>query len=183
MAPSMARVVAGMNRKRAVSHEKSGHCSAGRLLGMPPNLLPIVSTGSLNTATTTVAATKASTEPGTRRKRSACVGLLTRRGIPNCQATISASEPSASRLAARLAVGRACTRVDAMPKNSPGSLPVCRPKKSFTCDSAMSTAMPLVKPMITEIGIKRTSVPNLNTPMANSMTPDMAVAITRLARP
>lgn len=65
----------------------------------------------------------------------------------------------------------------------PGILSMDRPRKSLTCDSPISTAMPLVKPMITAIGMKRTSVPSRSRPMANSSTPEKAVAMIRLGTP
>jgi hypothetical protein len=38
-------------------------------------------------------------------------------------------------------------------KKSAGSLAIGRPRKSFTCDSPISTAMPLVKPMTMDTGM------------------------------
>jgi hypothetical protein len=43
--------------------------------------------------------------------------------------------------------------------------------------------MPLVKPLITEIGMKRIQVPSLARPMASSMAPAIIVQISRLAAP
>ena len=70
-----------------------------------------------------------------------------------------------------------------MPKKSAGMLPTFSPKKSLICDSPTNTAMPLVKPITTDIGIKRIKLPSLNKPMANSNTPDMAVAMIKFATP
>ncbi|MEY4074753.1 MAG: hypothetical protein RJA29_2110, partial [Pseudomonadota bacterium] len=44
MAPSMARVEAGINKCWAVAQLMSGQASEGRLLGMLPKRLPMVST-------------------------------------------------------------------------------------------------------------------------------------------
>ena len=70
-----------------------------------------------------------------------------------------------------------------MPKKSAGMAATLSPKKSFTCDTMISTAMPLVNPITTATGMKRIKVPKRSKPMASSMTPDMAVAIIKLAKP
>ena len=65
MAPSNVSVRVGMNRKRALLQLNSGHCKVGRCAGMPPNLLPIVSTGSERLTQASVANSSAMMEPGT----------------------------------------------------------------------------------------------------------------------
>ena len=78
---------------------------------------------------------------------------------------------------------RLALSADTTPTKSAGMLCTCRPKKSFTCDTMISTAMPLVKPITTATGIKRIKVPKRSRPMASSMRPDMAVATIKLAKP
>ena len=74
-------------------------------------------------------------------------------------------------------------RVESMPKKSAGIFGMLRPRKSLSWDRPISTAMPLVKPITTATGMKRTSVPMRNRPMRNSRMPDMAVAMIRLGTP
>jgi hypothetical protein len=57
------------------------------------------------------------------------------------------------------------------------------PSRSFSCDSRISTAMPLVKPTTIDSGTKRTSRPSPKSPAANSSTPAQAVEISRFATP
>ena len=80
-------------------------------------------------------------------------------------------------------LGSAAHSALTMPKNSPGIFAIGRPRKSLTCDSAISTAMPLVKPMITELGTKRISRPSLAAPITIRMTPAIIVQIIRFAQP
>ena len=183
MAPKSASVMVGMSRKRADSQLKLGSVKAGSAAGMPPNLLPMVSTGSLNTPTTSVASTSATMEPGTLPSLPENCTLGPSAGSQRCQPMMTASDTSATPSAHGLIVCRCPHSAPRMPKKSPGILGMCRPRKSFTCDSAISTAMPLVKPMITEMGMKRTSVPSLNSPIKNRSTPDSAVAMMRLPTP
>jgi hypothetical protein len=68
-------------------------------------------------------------------------------------------------------------------KKSAGMAAIGRPNRSFSCDSAISTAMPWVKPITMATGMWRTSAPSLNSPSANSSTPASAVEISRLVRP
>ena len=102
---------------------------------------------------------------------------------PCCQSTMTASEAAATASAQPLKVSRCVHSVLTMPKKSPGILAMRRPRKSLICDSATSTAMPLVKPMMTATGMKRTSVPSRSSPIRNKKTPDMAVAMMRLPTP
>jgi hypothetical protein len=73
-------------------------------------------------------------------------------------------------------------RADLMEKSA-GILSIARPSASLTCDSMISTAMPLVKPITIDTGTKRTNCPRRNKPIANSSTPASMVAISRLASP
>ena len=104
-------------------------------------------------------------------------------GRTRCQTTITANEPSASHSACGFQVPQCADRVCTMPKKSAGMLATRRPRKSLICDTMISTAMPLVKPMTTATGMKRISVPSRISPMTNSITPDKAVAMMRLASP
>ena len=183
MAPSSASVMMGISRKRADSQLKLGSVKAGSAAGMPPKRLPMVSTGRLNAATAAVASTSAMIEPGTRPSRAEAGRRGASADSARCQPTTIASDASASPTAQGLKVCRWPHSAPRMPKKSPGILGMARPRKSFTCDSPISTAMPFVKPMITATGMKRTSVPSLNSPIRNSSTPDSAVARIRLATP
>ena len=103
--------------------------------------------------------------------------------MKNCHTTMIASDAAATASAVGLKLGKASCRACNMPKKSAGIFCTFRPSRSLTCESAISTAMPLVKPITTAIGMKRTSVPSRSTPMRNSSTPDNAVAMMRLPRP
>ncbi len=50
------------------------------------------------------------------------------------------------------------------------------PKKLSTCPSAMMTAMPEVKPVMTGAGMKETSRPSRKRPASSKMTPASNVA-------
>ena len=67
-------------------------------------------------------------------------------------------------------------------KNSSG-MAMSRPRKSFSCDSRMRIAIPLVKPITIDTGMKRMSPPRRVTPIASSRTPEATVQISRLATP
>ena len=186
MAPSSASVTAGISMWRALSQLRSGTVSAGSEAGTPPKRLPMVSTGRWNTATAVVARISATIEPGTLESLSpkGRIGPITGTFLAQrCQPTTMTSEPSATPSAHGLSVFRCVPSACRMPKNSPGILGMVRPRKSLICESAISTAMPLVKPMITATGMKRISVPRRNTPMASRISPDSVVARIRLATP
>src|SRR6218665_531058 len=76
-----------------------------------------------------------------------------------------------------------CVSVRSCEKKLPGMWVMDRPSQSLTCDNAISTAMPLVKPMTMLTGTKRTSVPSRKNPSSSSSTPAQAVAINNFARP
>ncbi|OQC10236.1 MAG: hypothetical protein BWX79_01346 [Alphaproteobacteria bacterium ADurb.Bin100] len=183
MAPSKASVTVGISRNLADSQLKAGQANDGRPAGMPPKRLPMVSTLRFSSHTASVARTRATIDPGIGVSFPVNWMPLPILGMKNCQMTMMASEASATANAAGLKVCSAEPSVDSMPKKSAGMLVTCRPRKSLTCDSAISTAMPLVNPITTAIGMKRISVPSLNRPIRNSSTPDIAVAMMRLASP
>ena len=60
------------------------------------------------------------------------------------------------------------------PMNSPGTS-IVRPRKSRSCVLAMTSAMPLVKPMITGRGMYFTALPVPVRPMTTSITPAISV--------
>ena len=54
-----------------------------------------------------------------------------------------------------------------------------KPKKSLICVEAISTAMPLVNPITTGRGIKRTAEPSPVRPITSRMTPAISVTMAR----
>ena len=68
-------------------------------------------------------------------------------------------------------------------KKLDGIFSIDRPRKSLTCCRAMITAMPLVKPITIDTGMSRIRLPMRRAPIANSRTPEAAVAISRFATP
>ena len=64
-------------------------------------------------------------------------------------------------------------------KNSAGMLGMFRPKKSLIWLMKITTAIPLVKPITTLIGINRISTPILVSPMTKSRMPAIMVATIR----
>ena len=69
------------------------------------------------------------------------------------------------------------------PRKSPGTGPVCRPKKSLICVLAIMTAMPLVNPTTTGRGMNFTAVPNPVAPRMTRMTPAISVHMNRPSTP
>ena len=67
--------------------------------------------------------------------------------------------------------------------NSLGTSSTARPKKSLICVEAISTAMPLVKPIVTGRGMNRTAVPSPVRPIKSSIAPAIAVHINRPETP
>src|SRR6218665_2585820 len=76
-----------------------------------------------------------------------------------------------------------CVSVRSCEKKLPGMWVMDRPSQSLTCDNAISTAMPLVKPMTMLTGTKRTSVPSRKNPSSSTRPPAAARADHRLAPP
>ena len=68
-------------------------------------------------------------------------------------------------------------------KKLAGICSISRPRKSFSCDSAITIAMPLVKPITIGTGTKRTIWPSLKTPIPMSRMPAIIVEMSRLAMP
>ena len=69
------------------------------------------------------------------------------------------------------------------PRNSPGHVGVCRPNRSRICVLAISTPMPLVKPITTGRGMYLTAVPRPVTPSRIRITPAISVHMNRPSMP
>ena len=67
--------------------------------------------------------------------------------------------------------------------NSDGTFSTCKPKKSLIWVEKISTAMPLVNPMVTGYGMNLIIEPSLTAPMTNRNTPAMIVQIARFSGP
>ncbi len=122
------------------------------------NACRYVSTGSRQITTTTVAATSATIEPGTR---------FANRRKPRIKAT----EDAANTSEATEYVSRWLTRARMRPIKSPGIVSIFRPQKSLICVLAISTAMPLVKPIVTGRGMNLTIEPSPVSPSSKRITP------------
>ena len=64
-----------------------------------------------------------------------------------------------------------------------GTSPVFSPRKSLICVEAISSAMPLVKPMVTGRGMNLTAAPRPVSPMTMSIAPAIIVTSARPATP
>ena len=118
-----------------------GSEAVGNALGMPwppsyTNRVPMVETSAPLTDTTTAANASATSGAGT---------LAVMRGQANN--TKRVKQPTA-RLAIE-AVGNAWTSTPTRSAKGSGMGPVVRPRKSFSCSVAITTAMPAVKPVVT----------------------------------
>ena len=178
----------GVTSRRTVSHENSGRANDGGCCGMPPNLLPMVSTGISSQRDSSVSVTSATTGAGMRAKRrtvwpsvkrSTGEPCINKRGQTKTPTKHAAPKPSAYGLTLPMCSASVCT----CEKKLPGIFSTASPSQSFSCDSAISTAMPLVKPITMLTGTKRTKLPSLNSPSANNNTPAQAVEISKLATP
>ena len=70
-----------------------------------------------------------------------------------------------------------------IPKKSAGIFSTVRPRKSFTCCKPIITAMPFVKPITIETGMKRMRPPSLKSPIRKRMKPEPKVANIRFESP
>ena len=189
IAPSTAIVSVGNSSSLAEVQENGGSARSGSVCGMPPKRVPIVSTGSSSSATIAVIETSATTGPGMRAAARIVRPSRMRSGQRRRSSTAAATRTgrrSTSRPMANaygLKVSRCCHSDCSCAKKSPGSLSMRSPSRSRSCEKAISTAMPLVKPMMIDTGTKRTSAPSLNSPSRNSTTPARAVEISRLVSP
>ena len=135
-AASSATVKADGSSGKIRSARNGGISIRGEPPGMPPNLDPIVSTGRPNAATAAVAATSATIEPGTR-------------GSQRGHTRTTASEAAASASAAGFHCGSPAASARHAREELARRLGMARPRKSLICVAAISSAMPLVKPMTT----------------------------------
>ncbi len=170
MAANMATVTAAGSSGTIRSGRASGKEMCGKPFGMPPNLLPMVSTGTPKTATASVEITRATIEPGTRF-------------VSFGNSRMMRSEPMASRTADQRTLPRLSTRRRMRNRNSLGTVPVSRPRKSLICVEAIKTAIPFVKPIVTGRGIYFTAEPKPVTAMSKRITPAMIVMINRPGTP
>ncbi len=131
---------------------------------MPPNLLPMVSTGSFQTIARAVPVSSATIEPGTRL-------------VTNGQSRMIPSESPPTRAVVGSMEFKCAPSFSMRGRNSLGTVPTFNPRKSRICVEAISTAMPLVNPIVTGRGMKRTAVPNPVAPITISRTPAIAVTI------
>ena len=170
IAPSRAMVKAGASSSETLAGSKCSGWKSGSPCGMPPNLLPMVSTGSENSAATTVAVSSATNGDG--RYLFSFFG----------QARISASEAPAS---ASVTGWKSwiCVRSVAMVGKKPDGIATCRPKKSFSWVKKIITAIPLVKPITSGIGKYLITCPSRSMPISTSSTPAMKVHSIRLVNP
>src|SRR5580700_10434936 len=129
---------------------------------MPPNRVPMLSTGRRQTTTIKVAATSTTIEPGTRFTNLRKSKITTTDDAAN---TAEGVENVCRWLKS------ACTR----PTKSPGTFPIFKPKKSLICVLAIKTAMPLVKPTVTGRGMNFTIDPSPLRPSTKSITPAIIV--------
>ena len=137
MAPSSAKATASGRTASALSAEKAGSSGSGRELGMPPNRVPIVSTGSPRTQLATAAAPTAISSAGQ------C-------GRARRTARISPTVIRVTAAAAGLIVGSASESAISLGTMAPGSLPSrVRPSNSLSWLAKMMTAIPAVNPMVT----------------------------------
>ena len=162
IAPSIATVIAGTISVPSNSIRIAGQWRPGNPEGIPPNLVPIVSTGNLKATTTTVPRHKATIAPGMRFDI-----RLARTMMP-----IAAS---ASPVARGDHVEKPTPSVCSLGTNSLGTFSMARPKKSRICVLAINTAMPLVKPTTTGRGMNRTADPIPVAPNTTSITPAITV--------
>ena len=67
--------------------------------------------------------------------------------------------------------------------NALGTSPVLSPRKSLICVEAISSAMPLVNPIVTGRGMNLTAEPKPVRPISTSMTPAIKVTSARPGTP
>ena len=170
IAASMATVKAEGNSGKTRSARNSGNATFGKPIGIPPNLLPMDSMEAPDKAHATVVTSSATIDPGSR-------WLI--RGQSRTVATVA----TAVSVALTLTLAAALTRLAMRGKNSLGTVFKSSPKKSLIWVDAMSTAIPLVNPIVTGRGMNRTAAPNPVRPIRTSMTPAIAVHIKRPETP
>ena len=153
-----------------ISGRNSGIAMSGKPVGMPPNLVPMVSALRPKDVLTIVTTNRATIEPGTRL-------------VTSGQERISTKEDSPMAVAVTLIVPRCCKSTHIFFANSLGTFSMVSPKKSFICVDAIRMAMPLVKPMVTGRGMNRTAPPSPVKAKTTRMTPAIIVHIKRPGTP
>ncbi len=146
-------------------HATCGRCGLGSDDGTAPKREPIVSTGSFRIATAAVARIIATNGAGTLRDT---LG----------QKTSTARVPVATPTAAGLTVGRARPSASHFSTKSAGTAPIESPRKSFTWELKMMTAIPDVKPVTTGYGMNLIRPPRRARPRAIRPMPAIKVQTT-----
>ena len=162
---------------------KSGQTIAGSWFGMPPKREVMVSTSKPNKLVAKVPKTKTNIEPGISESFFVKACCAKTRGNTSCHITSKAKHAIDKANACVLMLAIFCESVVRIPKKSAGIASIRKPKKSLICETMIKTAMPLVKPITTATGMKRMSEPKRSKPMISNMTPDIAVAMIKFARP
>ena len=146
-------------------------------------LMPLLAGGILlsppSRAQTHIANTKhnlTASGPGRRRIQATRVAV-------RFQAASTASEAADTATVGKWTVCAAPSSASILPKNSPGILSIDSPRKSLICEMKITTAIPLVKPITTDTGMKRIMLPRRKAPIASSIIPDIIVAISRFWTP
>jgi hypothetical protein len=166
----MATVKADGSNGRIKSRRKAGISIVGKPCGIPPNVDPMVSTGSPKTATARVPPNSEAIEPGSFGRN-----LGTMRITPREAAARLKEVKSSVRRFAPMASIRA--------KNSLGFPLIFSPRKSLIWVEAISRAIPLVKPMTMGRGINLTAVPKPVKPRNSKITPAIIVTISKPESP
>ena len=169
-AASRATVNADGNRGSIKSVRNVGMAKGGSPVGIPPNLLPIVSIGIGRSAVASVARISATIAPGI---------FLVRRGIRR----ITARDATPTPIAAPCAVPICSANTLIRPRKSPGTRGVVKPRKSFICVEAIRSAIPFVNPIVTGRGINLTAVPSPTAPITIRIAPAIRVTINSPERP
>ena len=137
MAPSSAKAMASGSTACILARLKAGIAGAGRLLGMPPKRVPMVSIGRFRTTVSTAASPTATSMPGQ------C-------GFQRLRPRMVPMDSTAIAAAATLIVPIAPPSAISLGSSSPGSLPgSVSPSRSCNWLAKMMTPMPAVKPTVT----------------------------------
>jgi len=136
MAPSNAKAIASGSTARAFSIETTGHAGHGNACGMPPNRVPMVSTGN-DSAHAAIAAT------------ATAIRMPGQAGRHVLSPMMIAMLTAATAMAEKLAVCSAPASASSFGTSSPGSFASVMPNRSLIWVAKMTTAMPAVNPTVT----------------------------------
>ncbi len=137
MAPSSAKAMASGSTARAFSSETCGHDGHGICAGMPPNRVPMVSTGSDSAKVASAATTTAIRMPGHSGRSFRTITMMAMQRIETA-------------MAAALAVCSERASTSSFGSSSPGSFAASEmPRRSRSWLAKMMTAMPAVNPTVT----------------------------------